>query len=272
MLCDYHIHSVYSDDAENTMAEMALAAAEAGLSEICFTDHVDLDDIDGNPNPNAWRREEYLAMYRSALEKAGDRIKIKLGAELGEANHFPDSAKAIAAEVPDFIIGSTHNLKNTPDFYLGAHGTALYTSKDACAALLDRYADELIETARLGAFDVIGHIGYPLRYIRVCGYPELDLRPWEARLRELFTILRETGRGVEINTSGLRGTLGETMPAAWLVRLWHDCGGEVITIGSDAHRVSDAGAELAEGQRLARDSGFEYFCTFSEHKPTFIKL
>ena len=39
-LADYHAHSRWSDDARISMAEMALTAAQQGLDEICFTDHV----------------------------------------------------------------------------------------------------------------------------------------------------------------------------------------------------------------------------------------
>ena len=40
-LADYHTHSRISPDARHPMTEMARAAAEAGLDEICFTDHVE---------------------------------------------------------------------------------------------------------------------------------------------------------------------------------------------------------------------------------------
>ena len=40
MLCDYHIHSEYSDDSHYPMDEVVKKAIELGLEEICFTDHV----------------------------------------------------------------------------------------------------------------------------------------------------------------------------------------------------------------------------------------
>ena len=38
---DYHMHSRVSFDGHDTGLSMARAAADAGLREICFTDHVD---------------------------------------------------------------------------------------------------------------------------------------------------------------------------------------------------------------------------------------
>ena len=41
-LADYHIHSHISPDAEDSMAAMAEAAAERGICQVCFTDHVEI--------------------------------------------------------------------------------------------------------------------------------------------------------------------------------------------------------------------------------------
>ena len=38
---DYHMHSTVSFDAKDTALDMALAAKERGLKEICFTDPLD---------------------------------------------------------------------------------------------------------------------------------------------------------------------------------------------------------------------------------------
>ena len=40
-LADYHTHSRISPDAVRSMAEMAEAAVDAGLDELCFTDHME---------------------------------------------------------------------------------------------------------------------------------------------------------------------------------------------------------------------------------------
>lgn len=274
MLYDYHVHSVYSDDADNTMAEMASAAAEAGLAGLCFTDHADLDDINGDHNPAAWRPEEYFAAFDRALASLKGGTRLRLGLELGEANHHPEKAAKIAAEVPDFIIGSIHNLKDTPDFYCGRAGgecPKMYADLHACRALLERYVTELEETAALGLFDVIGHIGYPLRYMRTL-FPALDLEPWRERLAELFRGLALSGRGIELNCSGLRQSLGETMPSASLLALYRDMGGEIITLGSDAHCCRHLGSGLEAGKNLIIGLGFTHYCVYNKRKAEFIKL
>ena len=49
-------------------------------------------------------------------------------------------------------------------------------------------------------------------------------------------------------------------------------GGEVITLGSDAHETKDVGCVIRERQQLLRDCGFKYFTTFAGGKPEFRKL
>ena len=50
------------------------------------------------------------------------------------------------------------------------------------------------------------------------------------------------------------------------------CGGEIITVGSDAHSPEGVGAGIPEACRLIADTGFRYIATYSGHKPEFHKL
>lgn len=275
MLYDFHVHSAYSDDAESSMVEMARAAVRCGLSGICFTDHADLDDINGNFNPEAWRPAEYYAAFQAAREAVDSRqIILRLGLELGEASHYPAEAQRIAAEIPDFIIGSVHNLAGTADFYYGRSGgedSRMFSSPETCHRLLERYVAELEDTAHLGCFDVIGHIGYPLRYMRTV-YPSLGLEPWRDRLAELFRAIIRVGKGIELNCSGLRQSLGETMPNRNLLELYRDLGGKIITLGSDAHRCADIASGLINGKKLLSALGFRHYSVYNKRKVEFINL
>lgn len=53
MLADYHVHTDLSDDSTYAMENVILDAIQLGLSEICFTDHVDYGikrDWDSGPS------------------------------------------------------------------------------------------------------------------------------------------------------------------------------------------------------------------------------
>ena len=41
MLCDYHVHTIYSDDSVYKMEDVIKDGIKKGINELCFTDHVD---------------------------------------------------------------------------------------------------------------------------------------------------------------------------------------------------------------------------------------
>ena len=97
-------------DGKMTMSQAAEAALRAGLDEICITDHVDTIFWGNNAPRDSFDWASLRAQYREALEKYGDKLSIKLGAELGEAYLGYDRAEILlnGAEKLDFCIGSVH--------------------------------------------------------------------------------------------------------------------------------------------------------------------
>ena len=111
-LADYHVHSRVSPDASASMAEMAEAAIRQGLHELCFTDHVEPIRF-GTTEPRAdYDWAPMAAEFAAARAAAGDRIQLRLGAELGDAVWGTERMEAMLAKAPelDFTIGSIHTL------------------------------------------------------------------------------------------------------------------------------------------------------------------
>lgn len=42
MLCDYHVHTIYSDDSVYEMEEVVKDGIKRGIKELCFTDHKEM--------------------------------------------------------------------------------------------------------------------------------------------------------------------------------------------------------------------------------------
>jgi histidinol-phosphatase (PHP family) len=80
---------------------------------------------------------------------------------------------------------------------------------------------------------------------------------YDDALREIFRTAMRNGIGLEVNTSGLRQGLGATIPAFRQIRLYRELGGEIITVGSDAHYPKDVGAGIADGYKLLREAAFD---------------
>ena len=264
-LIDYHMHSKCSHDGHVSMREMAEAALERGMQEICITDHCDLLDGQGGWSPPfPW--EPLLEQYREAREGLKGRLTVKLGIELGNASEDPAQARSIAARPElDFIIGSIHSWamkRGGTDYYFGD-----YHTKEACEKALADYFEQMEAVVGLPeTFDVLGHIIYPIRYMNRDGqYPTLD--SYEERVRAILRRCVEQGKGMEVNTYRGR-TIGEWRQ---LLGWYKECGGEIITVGSDAHQVDQLAGER-EAYALLEQCGFRYVTVFSRRKPEMIAL
>jgi histidinol-phosphatase (PHP family) len=49
-------------------------------------------------------------------------------------------------------------------------------------------------------------------------------------------------------------------------------GGEIITVGSDAHRPEHVGDDFYKVNDLLKECGFKYYTEFVERKPVFRQL
>ena len=269
-LADYHTHSRISPDGSFSMAQMAQAAVKGGLQEICFTDHVEPIVWGGSglrPLPYDWAAlEQEFARAKAAL---GSRVTLRLGIELGDAvQDFGHTAKLLeGAPELDFIIGSIHMLSPA----MGNRDLYFFDPKDeeeARAGIRD-YLKRVQSLAEWdGTFSVLGHLTLPLRYLNENRGFHLTFDGFEEEVAAIFRALIQRGRGIELNANRGNAPLpGET----WL-KLYRDLGGEIITIGSDAHSFNDVGRAIPEGQKLLKKCGFEKFCTFEKMKPIWNKL
>ena len=49
-------------------------------------------------------------------------------------------------------------------------------------------------------------------------------------------------------------------------------GGEIVTLGSDAHVAEDIGKGIVSATQLLRELGFRYYTVYRRRKPEFIPL
>ena len=261
-LTDYHTHTLRSPDSETPLAQMARAAVAAGLAELCVTDHCDLLGLYGEPvRDYDWPPS--VAQYRAERDRFAGRLTIRLGLELGMAHLAPPAAKVILAQPElDFVLGSVHNLcpeLGGTDFYY-----VPYPDEAACYAALDDYFASLAALAPTGLYDVLAHIIYPLRYM---SFP-ISLERYYDRILSILRAAAADGRGMEVNTYRGR-TVAEWAP---ILDLYRQAGGEIVTVGSDAHAPEGVGRGVREALDLLAAHGFQYVCTYEKRKPIFHKL
>ena len=265
---DYHTHSRVSPDAFSSMTEMAEAAIRQGLQEICFTDHVEPIWFGSTAPRKTYDWGPLTEEFRAAQAAVGDRIRLRLGVELGDAVWDLDRSEAIMARAPalDFVIGSIHILSERMD------GRDLYSlaprDEAETQACLADYLCQIQRLARWGGFHVLGHLTLPLRYLNENRGMHVSFDGFEAEMEAIFRTIIPKGIGIELNTN--RGNT--PLPDAKWLKLYRGMGGEVITLGTDAHAPAAVGCAIREGQALLRECGFRRFCTFRQGQPVWHDL
>ena len=270
MYCsDYHLHTLISSDSPASLTEQVQSALDAGLQEMCVTDHWNLLGQQGNSLSHTRDWTESIAQCQRARQQFGDQLEIRLGVEVGNGEIDPSGVAeglAQAGQELDFVIGSLHNMS------LGSGGLGIFSAAKQCQntedgiALLDDYISTLNSLAMTDTYDVIGHVIYPLRYLPPQW--QLTLDPYEEQLRTLFRTLVQSGKGIEFNTTQGR-TITDWTP---VLKLYRECGGEILTIGSDAHRPGQVGAGFHAAAALLQQLGFRRYATYRNRKPVFHSL
>ena len=275
MLADYHIHCRYSDDSEEEPEKIVESAVSKNFDEICFTDHVDYGikiDHDVYNKMNDSEKEkyknllnvdypEYFREIGELREKSKDKITIRQGLEFGMQTHtIADFQKIFDKYDLDFVILSCHQVNDeefwnkvfqkgkTPDEYNYKYYEEIYK-------VIQKYSD----------YSVLGHLDHIQRYNET-------IYPFE-KSREIITeILKKVikdGKGIEVNTSSFRYGLKDLTPERNILKLYHELGGKIITIGSDAHKAENVGDHIPYIQSELKKTGFTHICTFDKMKPIF---
>ena len=258
-----HTHTDNSFDGNHSAMYMCECAAMTGLRALAITDHVEIDAF-AQGEFDRWARQSYFETIKARAAFRG-KLTVFTGVELGEAIYdVPTAEKLLNTLHYDFVIGSIHNLPSEEDFFfLDVENT----TDEEIRALLTEYFDEERKLAEWGKVDTIGHLTYPLRYI--CGEHgrSVDLRDYSGQIEAVLRAIIHSGIALEINTSGLFQKIQETMPGEEIVALYRRLGGELITIGSDAHYAEHLGRGIAEGMALAERCGFRKLTIFEDREP-----
>lgn len=265
---DLHTHCVFSFDADRdaTPANLCEAAARNGIGILAVTDHYDIG------YPYKFDPLEREPSFSEAKERYAGSVQLLRGIELGEMLDDEEEADRIRSAVPyDIVLGSLHGIQPFGDFcYLD------YDNRTDSELLYawERYREELIRLASEGDFDVLTHIRYPERYFIRHGRGHLLKidETGEAFFEPVFRALIRRDAALEINTSIVRKSGLPPDPGLGLLRAYRALGGKRITVGSDAHRLKDVGANIREALHMAHEAGFNEVTVFEERKPIQIPI
>ena len=246
ILTDSHVHSRHSFDGHDEPAALCEAALAAGLSYVCITDHFDSDGQFQDPEG---RMREIAALK----ERYAGQLRVGHGVEIGEIALVGTAADQLLDSFDfDCVLGSCHVLATGENF-------AFLPDADFAEkrGWVERYFAELLDLIAWGRFHVLSHITYPLRYMTQDGSVTLDDFPLLELSEPVFQAIIDRNLSLELNMSGLRRN-SFPMPHEPLLRRYREMGGQLVTLGSDAHTVDAVGQGMAQGAALLRAAGFTH--------------
>ena len=273
---DMHMHTWFSTDSEACPRDMADEAVRKGLKTICFTDHFDKDDLEWGEE-GIFDVDAYFVEMQKLQEEYAGKLNIRIGIELGLRTYLKDYYEELTKKYPfDFVIGSVHNVPYKKD----AEGNILYTDPAAEKLFTDRtdkkayrlMMETTLENVRTSdCFQTLGHLDYVVRYGK-SREKEYSYTDYADIIDEILKLLIEKEKGLEVNSAGLKYGLPFAHPHPDVLKRYRELGGEIITVGADAHAPEHVGFAFEKVPQILKDAGFIYYTVFRKRKPEFIKI
>ena len=221
---DCHVHSTFSSDGESTLQEMCEAAIRVGVSGLVFTDHIDTEKQEILNTPAA--RKDYVATIDQIRQHYGNSLTVLCGYELSAPHKNRQLCLELGGREFDYSMISVHH---------GAPNIPLSSEREYVAS----YLQEVEAAIQSGSFNVLGHIDLLRRFYGRFAYNA-------AQLENIYSIMRQQGMALEVNTHSLKKLSAITKNDLEYVELWKACGGKNIVLGSDAHVCRKIGGRFCD--------------------------
>ncbi len=262
---DCHNHSTLSPDGNDSPERMAERACGLGIKHFTLTDHIENEKLGSWEYWEAMERSREI--YLALKAKYDGRMNVYFGAELGQPLYdLPQAEKILDMYDYDFVLGSQHRTRSYP--YLNE----VPDSEVDRLRCMDEYFEEELALAEWGKFCSLSHLTFPLRFICGEGGHSVDMVRYSSIIDKILDTIIKSDIALEVNSSGIRKGLGVPMPSAEYIKRYFDKGGRLITVGSDAHRVCDVGADIPKCIAILKEIGYNEICIFIKKQPTFIKI
>lgn len=274
VLFDNHNHSEFSFDGKRTSVEKStLAAADAGLGGVAFTDHCDFfvpamkaeyeqfvpETFDVNAQQAEIDRVQALIDGRIGGER---KFRILKGIEIGmHEDCHGEIRRTLGENNFDQVIASVHYLDGIDPFYGG-----YYEGKDWKEAYGHYLETIWKEMTWLKDFDIMGHFDYVVRY---APYSRTSLlyRDFSDILDEMFRYLIQEGKALEINTKSYQEYNGRLVTIdTEVLKRYRELGGEIVSFGSDSHDAHRIGHAIMEHALLLKSLGFRWSAHYESRR------
>lgn len=263
-IVDYHVHSTNSFDGKSSIEEMCRKALKIGISEICFTEHFSVDERDVSYGFLNYKK--YSSEVENAKKEFRKNLIINKGLEIGEP-HLTQYKKELRYQLGemelDFIIGSVHNID-------GVKLRTYMQDKSKYDVYYD-YFKEVYNMVTNSDIDIVGHMDLMKRYAYEI-HGNYDFQDYRKIIGDILKVVIQKGIGIEVNGSGYENKVGEPYPSKEVLLLYRKLGGEIITVGSDAHYYENLAKHNLKIINMLKEMGFKYLHVFKARKRKAIEI
>lgn len=293
MICDCHLHTLFSGDSETPVRDQLDRAIALGMKAVCITDHHDFDA----PDEKGERDDRFLLdfpRYFPALQEIREayrgRIDMGIGVELGLQMHARENTEEVMrlyGDQLDFIIGSNHFVDGYDVYYpqwfamagSPAPGVRIPSEEEIAAVTPEKEEERYrhffeVSLKRVEAydcFDSLGHLDFVVRY----GPNKnrfYEFGRYEDIITAILEVLIRKDKALEVNTGGFKYKLGHPNPSEDILKRYRELGGKLLTVGSDAHVPGFVGYEFDRTAELLKSIGFREYALYRRRVPEFMPL
>lgn len=268
-IVDMHTHSEHSHDSECPIRDMAQEEIKHGTYGFAVTDHCDMracerKDVTIHIKESVKDAENLREEYQ---QKENPTVQIFSGVELGESIWYPQVRKQLLQSCDyDVVIGSAHVViyKEYDKAYSRIDFSE--TAEEELYGFLEKYLDDVLKTVQIVPCDIAAHLLCPLRYINGKYGRNIDGKRLEGKIREILKVVIRQGIALEINTSCMQDEDVDWFEQDWLLGVYKEMGGFLVTIGSDAHVCENAARKFDRAVALLRKHGFRNCFYYKKRK------
>lgn len=256
-MIDYHLHTMFCNHAVGGMEQYIRSAIDLGLREICFLDHLTIQETKTGLSMTPAEVSYYFNAVQILKQKYKNAIGIKAGLEIDFSPAYTDLFQDIIRTYAfDVIATSLHFLG---DLDIVSHRSAWRRGEKNTDDVYELYFEQFEKMLDYDYFDVICHFDLIKKFGRI------PSRSFEKECDDILSIIKSKDVTVEVNTSGYNHPAGEIYPSPDILKKCHEQGIR-ITLGSDSHHPADVGQHYERALPLLLSLGFRRLATFTKRK------
>ena len=262
-MIDYHVHTPLCNHADGEMEAYVRKAADIGLKEICFLDHLTICETGKNLSMSVEEVPSYFKHIQVLKKRYESIISVKAGLEIDFSPEHADLFTEIVATYDFDVIGSSAHFFG--EFDVVRHRSDWNHGKGDTDRVYGLFYDQLEKMLEYDYFDILCHFDLIKKFNRRASIL------FDKKIDDILSVVKAKNLGVEINTSGYNHKIKEPYPSQDIIDACIEK--EIhLTLASDAHHPEEVGRHFDRVIPLLIAAGCRHLTTYSQRKPRKIAI